>query len=90
MDEDSVPPKRRKYRPNGYADHVKEDGTYVYGRWRNENPANEKTVFQNLRQKISLASSPTSRLTGEEVVNMYLDYFVDNPVSWQWSRAHLF
>jgi hypothetical protein len=21
---------------------------------------------------------------------MYLDYFVDNPVSWQWSRAHLF
>ncbi|KAK3916793.1 Putative nuclease [Frankliniella fusca] len=52
QDEESVPPKRKKYVPYGYADYVREDGTYIYGRWRNENKTEESTVFQKLCRQV--------------------------------------
>ncbi|KAE8739562.1 hypothetical protein FOCC_FOCC014945, partial [Frankliniella occidentalis] len=49
QNEESVPPKQRRYRPEGYADYVTADGKYIYGRWRNEQPAKEEAFFHKLK-----------------------------------------
>ena len=54
MDEESVPPKGQKYLPDGYADYTRPDGSFVFGRWRNEDPVNENNLFENLRDDVSL------------------------------------
>lgn len=33
-DEESIPPRRRRYCPEGYVDHERPDGTLQKGRWR--------------------------------------------------------
>lgn len=87
-DEESVPPRRRKYRPYGYADYVREDGTYIYGRWRNEQPKEERTVLKRLLFAVGQAGRGTS-IQGKELAEKLLRYFIMRPLDWQWKKAYL-
>lgn len=90
QDEESVPPKSRKYRPHGYADYVRGDGKYIFGRWRNENPANEKLKVQQLKTQVEVARSKCQvDMKGKELAEMLVRYFIFNPVPWQLESAHL-
>ena len=88
QDEESVPPNRRKYKPHGYADYMRADGKYIYGRWRNEKPQEEASVFKKLASQVA-AAGLVLPMKGEQLAEMLVRYFVFNPVSWQWKKANL-
>ncbi|KAK3916794.1 Protein ALP1-like [Frankliniella fusca] len=89
IEEDSLPPQKRKYCPVGYAEHETADGRAVSGRWRNECKKLEGLCLQNLQLQVEPASSEEERLSGDEVAHRYMEYFIDNPVPWQWTKAHV-
>lgn len=90
QDEESVPPRKRRYRPPHYADYIREDGTYVYGRWRNEDPSKEKGIFKSLVHAVRNPSNKSYRtLKGKELVEMLLKHFIFLSVPWQWESANL-
>ena len=90
MDEESVPPKNRKYRPHGYADYVRSDGKFIFGRWRNEHPAQEHGLFKKLSIQVDKAHRSTVKaFKGEELAEMLVRHFVFNPLPWQWKKAFL-
>ncbi|KAK3919743.1 Putative nuclease [Frankliniella fusca] len=87
MHEESIPPRRRKYKGYGYEDYVREDGTYIFGRWRQESKEKEFKIFENLKRKVSNKDpSARTQFSSDEVMENFLQYFVENPVSWQWTR----
>ncbi|KAK3929587.1 Protein ANTAGONIST OF LIKE HETEROCHROMATIN PROTEIN 1 [Frankliniella fusca] len=87
MDEESIPPRRRKYKGYGYEDYVREDGTYIFGRWRQESKEKEFKIFENLKRKVSNKDpSARTQFSSDEVMENFLQYFMENPVSWQWTR----
>ncbi|XP_052129598.1 uncharacterized protein LOC127750928 [Frankliniella occidentalis] len=85
MDEDSIPPRSWKYKPCGYDDYVRDDGTYVFGRWRQECRKMEFTIFRNLKRQASRKCT-SSHFSSNEVMEKFLEYFVRNPVPWQWRK----
>lgn len=93
MDEDSIPPKSRRYNEHGLADHVMRNGRLQQGRWRTENKIKEKSIFNNLKHGVcvveNLGCSQHQKLTAEKVQDLFMEYFVDNAVPWQWQSAHV-
>lgn len=87
QDEESVPPKRRRYRTHGYADYVREDGKYIYGRWRYEKPASEKVFFRKLYSEVAAHRGTPSSVKGKQLAEMMVKYFVFKPVPWQWRKV---
>lgn len=87
LEEESIPPKSRRYNSEGFADRVMRNGRLQEGRWRNEQPLKEEKVLHDLKKEVYVVNGlgkPKHNLTCEEVKEMFLDYFVDNPVPWQW------
>lgn len=87
--EETVPPAKRKYRPPGYSDYIRADGTYIYGRWRQENPKQEDFVFGQLSEIVQDEEKVNETSSGQKVKGMLMDYFINNPVSWQFKRFGL-
>ncbi|KAK3931751.1 Protein ALP1-like [Frankliniella fusca] len=88
QDEESVPPAARKYKPFKYADFYREDRSVVYGRWRNEDPNAEKSLFHQLvKQSSSLPKQQSAK--GLDLQEMLVRYFVIKSVPWQWEKANL-
>ncbi|KAK3922219.1 Protein ALP1-like [Frankliniella fusca] len=89
QDEESIPPSRRRYNPEKYADYVREDGKLIEGRWRNERPASERSLFRDLVSMVSKQADPRAAVKGVELREMLLRYFILKSVPWQWKKAHL-
>ena len=87
--EDSIPPNRRQYRPPGYADYIDEEGRYVYGRWSQENPQEEKRIAWELVTACAMRSTEKEDMDGIDVKEKLMSYFIDNPLPWQWKALKI-
>jgi hypothetical protein len=84
--EETIPPNRRRYRPPGFSDYISEDGSYVYGRWRQDNPQQQEVTYSKLLSQLEKGSQRDDEddVDGIEVKFKLMEFFIDNPVSWQW------
>ncbi|KAK3931994.1 Protein ALP1-like [Frankliniella fusca] len=89
MDKTSVPPKRIQKRREWYFNHVDEEGNEVIGRYMNEDPEKEASILENLQSSVAHCSNSTGELSGEEIREVLLDYFIDYPVPGQWKKARV-
>ena len=89
MDEDSVSPLRKRLQPELYQDYINHDGKMVRGRWKNENEEAERKFFARLLDDLERSKEKclTEEKTREEIRELLLDYFIENPLPWQWKRA---
>ncbi len=88
-DEDSVPPKRRRMMPNLYFDYMRDDGSLISGRWKNENPVKESSVLKRLEKEVMEKNKDGEEMVGEDMREAFVDYFIDNDLPWQWEKGHV-
>ena len=90
-DESALP--RSNGRKGRYSDYVKADGSIVYGRYKNEDPENERKIHERLKKEVEEATSvpdqdqPEKLLSGNKLADILIDYFIENDLPWQWRSA---
>lgn len=89
MDDESARP-RSNSRKGTYADYVKEDGTIVYGRYKNEKPEAEREICERLKKEVEEAEAegePVKKMSGNKLSQVLIDYFIEHDLPWQWKPA---
>lgn len=89
MDDESAR-QRSNSRKGTYADYVKEDGTTVYGRYKDENQEQEREIFERPKKGVEEAEAevePGKMMSGTKLSQTLIDYFIENDLPWQWKSA---
>jgi len=93
MNEQSVSPKWRREQPQFYSHKEQENGHILHGRYKHDNPEEERRALQRLQRNVSQVRNVEDKgegnLVGEDIREILLDYFTDNPTPWQWRKSHV-